>query len=254
MIFPIVGVPGGQASSLGQSTAVPPTMAPASSINRSSLPSVVRLHCEANQRTLCGDAGRGGRRFVPKAWRRLPPTFARAQRERRSPRAILRHAARRGPLPCTLANPSLACPTRPIAERRRSVHALECALRRSSAALDAVAIGGGSSGCDSSRLGEGTPGRPSRRGRNGPMFLNVWTTGSPGARSPSVGEITGPAEAAGRWPQRCGSPKGSASGADPKRRHRRIPGSLEQFERRTRGQRLWRSCGRRSLVCTCRRP
>jgi hypothetical protein len=25
---------------------------------------MVHLHCEANQRTLCGDAGRGGRRFV----------------------------------------------------------------------------------------------------------------------------------------------------------------------------------------------
>ena len=35
-------------------------MALASSIKRSSLPSMVHLHCEANQRTLCGDAGRGG--------------------------------------------------------------------------------------------------------------------------------------------------------------------------------------------------
>jgi hypothetical protein len=103
---------------------------------------MVHLHCEANQRTLCGDAGPGGRRFVQHGGDFLP----------------------------TL--PELnASDDRPI-ERRRSVsrNVLSEVLTRWTPSRSADLVP------DAIHHGLAKVRRtPSRRCRNIPMFLNVWT-------------------------------------------------------------------------------
>src|SRR5262245_18726831 len=144
------------------------------------------------------------RSTVCPAWRRLPPNFARAQRERRSPRDP-RHAGRRGPL--RTAQPSLVRSP----DREETFRQLECAPQVPQA-LAGVAIGGSRPGCDSSLLGEGTPGALLHAAAGMSPYALTSESGSP-EQDPPCRRAHGPSEAAGRWTS-AAAVQGSASAAD----------------------------------------